>query len=226
MELERPVLEALSDRLGDERELMKLLALDGLSPEAHRTINICRRQLVDDLQAASSASAKELLHSIVDRIELHQDRMSIRISIPKLTAVLNGPVATPDDDGADYSIATIDLPHRLKRRGVEAKLIIGNGRDSGARPDRALIKLIAKAHHWLDELAHGPVLSIADLAIRENADRNEISSFLPLAFLAPDIVEQVLGGTQPIVLTVEKLRRIGVLPCAWDQQRAILGFTD
>jgi hypothetical protein len=42
----------------------------------------------------------------------------------------------------------------------------------------------------------------------------------------PDIIEKILIGTQPVDLTVEKLRRLGALPHAWDQQRAILGFTD
>ena len=56
-------------------------------------------------------------------------------------------------------------------------------------------------------------------------DRNEISRYLPLAFLAPDIVEKILKGLQPVDLTAEKLRRLGSLPYQWDEQRAVLGFT-
>jgi len=51
-----------------------------------------------------------------------------------------------------------------------------------------------------------------------------MSRFLPLAFLAPDIVEAILAGKHPIELTAEKLKRIGMLPFAWDDQRRLLGF--
>jgi hypothetical protein len=105
-------------------------------------------------------------------------------------------------------------------------LIVGNGRDSEPRPNDSLITLIVKAHRWLDQLTNGNASSITELAAGENEDRNEISRYLPLAFLAPDIVENILRGTQPVDLTVEKLRRIGSLPHQWDEQRSLLGFAD
>jgi len=70
----------------------------------------------------------------------------------------------------------------------------------------------------------GSAASITELAVRENEDRNEISRHLPLAFLAPDIVDKILKGLQPVELTAEKLRRVGPLPYRWDEQRALLGF--
>ncbi len=152
--------------------------------------------------------------------------MSITISVPRLTALLNGSMVALKEADAAGRVTTIDLPHTLKRRGVEAKLIVGNGRDGEPNPDSALIGLIAKAHHWLDALTNGGVASIADLAVRENEDRNEISRFLPLAFLAPDIIEKILKGTQPVDLTIKKLRDIGTPPHAWHEQRAALGFID
>ena len=205
---------------------MKLLNLDGLPPHVHQAINVTGKHLADELQMASAASRKDLLHSFVERIEIHPVQLSIAISIPRLTALLNSSTTIPNDADAGDIIATIDLPHRLRRRGVEARLIVGNGRDREPNRDSALISLIANAHLWLDAITCGEVQSIAALAIRENTDRSEISRFLPLAFLAPDIVEKILDGTHPVDLTVEKLRRVGTLPCTWDLQRAVFGFTD
>jgi hypothetical protein len=122
------------------------------------------------------------------------------------------------------SIATIEVAHQLKRRGVEAKIIIGDSSSRTASPDRGLVSLIARAHHWLEELTGGGVVSISDLASRENMDRSEISRFLPLAFLAPDIVEAILIGRQPVDLTIKKLRRIASVPLGWADQKALLGF--
>jgi len=45
-----------------------------------------------------------------------------------------------------------------------------------------------------------------------------------LAFLAPDIVEAILDGTQPVDLTAETLSRLPDLPVSWADQRALLGF--
>jgi hypothetical protein len=84
--------------------------------------------------------------------------------------------------------------------------------------------LIADAHRWIDDLAAGRASSVRDLARRNGRDAGEVSRILPLAFLAPDIVEAILEGRQPIDLTLRKLKRIGILPCRWDDQRLRLGF--
>ncbi len=47
---------------------------------------------------------------------------------------------------------------------------------------------------------------------------------MPLAFLAPDIVEAILAGTQPVDLTAETLIKHTELPQAWAEQKALLGF--
>ena len=48
---------------------------------------------------------------------------------------------------------------------------------------------------------------------------------LPLAFLAPDIVEAILHGRQPVELATARLKRIR-LPLSWAEQRLVLGFAD
>jgi len=64
---------------------------------------------------------------------------------------------------------------------------------------------------------------VRDIARRANRDAGEVSRTLPLAFLAPDIVEAILEGRQPIELTPRQLIR-GILPCGWDDQHRRLGF--
>jgi hypothetical protein len=65
---------------------------------------------------------------------------------------------------------------------------------------------------------------VHDLARCEGADPGDVSRILPLAFLAPDIVEAVLDGRQPIELTAARLKRMRDLPLEWAQQRQRLGF--
>ncbi len=104
------------------------------------------------------------------------------------------------------------------------KLVIRSSADDAKSPDLNLIGLIARAHRWLDDLATGKMLSVREIARRDTLDEGDVSGFLPLAFLAPDIVEAILAGKQPVELTAEKLKRFGSLPYAWEDQRRLLGF--
>ena len=183
------------------------------------------RRLADVLRSASPASRRSTLQSFVDRIDVHPDHVSIAINVHELSCLLGLPEAGSTGTETAATVTVINLPLRLKRRGVEAKLVVGGDEEPVSKPDTALINLITKAHRWCDQITDGSTPSITELAVRENEDRNEISRYLPLAFLAPDIVEKVLMGIQPVDLTVEKLRRLGSLPYQWDEQRALLGFT-
>ena len=64
------------------------------------------------------------------------------------------------------------------------------------------------------------------LAARENTEMNEISRILPLAFLAPDIVEIIAAGKQRVHLTLIKLKRLSLLPLAWADQGSLCGISD
>ncbi len=47
---------------------------------------------------------------------------------------------------------------------------------------------------------------------------------MKLAFLAPDIVQAILEGRQPVDLTAARLMRLSNLPASWEDQRRLLGF--
>ena len=117
----------------------------------------------------------------------------------------------------------IVVPFSLRRRGVEAKLIVGDDQQ-GKTVDPILISTIAKAHAWFRELASGNKTSVNDIALDRGLAANEISRLLFLAFLAPDIVEAIMAGRQPLELTAKRLKRFESLPLDWEQQRKVLGF--
>ena len=62
------------------------------------------------------------------------------------------------------------------------------------------------------------------LAEHHGIDQGNVSRRLPLAFLAPDIVEAILQGRQPIELTAARMLRIRDLPLSWAEQRQRLGI--
>ena len=125
------------------------------------------------------------------------------------------------DAVADHVV--IETPLTLRRRGVEAKLIIGDDPADAFDPDMKLITAIGQARRWTADLQTGKATSVQELAARENLDRSHVSGILPLAFLAPDIITAIIEGRTGPDLTVTKLKRIK-LPASWQAQRALFGI--
>lgn len=63
------------------------------------------------------------------------------------------------------------------------------------------------------------------VSVRESKDLSirDVSRTLQLAYLAPDIVEAILAGRQPVYLTARMLKRLKELPTEWPAQRQFFG---
>lgn len=127
---------------------------------------------------------------------------------------------------ADAAPPTItrDLPLGLKRRGVEMRLVIGDARAPAAKADPILLKEVARAYRCFDAVLTGKLSSMAELASREAVDERYVRRLLPLAFLAPEIIEAIVKGAHPADLTAKKLIRRTALPLDWRIQKQVLGF--
>jgi site-specific DNA recombinase len=111
----------------------------------------------------------------------------------------------------------------LRRIGKEVRLVI-SGATQNAKRDPALIKAIARAHVWFASLKNREVESISDLGRNEKIERTYVRSLLRFAFLAPDITEAILEGTQPPEVTLDRIVSTSPFPTIWAEQRALLGF--
>ena len=203
--LERLVLDAL------DRRLASPTALAGLPPDALNSITAIER-----LQAASEALRQSIkdansIERVLVRVEIGPSMLRMKL---KLDALI---------EGAAGSIE-FEEPVLLRRRGVEAKLVLAAGEASNTQADVGLMRLLAKAHRWQELLVSGRFQTLDQLAISEGVSRWDVSRHLPLAFLAPDIIEAILAGRQPVDLTVNRLKRALPLPPCWSAQRRLLGF--
>jgi hypothetical protein len=61
-----------------------------------------------------------------------------------------------------------------------------------------------------------------EIARRFQLSDAHVGRILRFGYLAPDIVEAIVGGRQPRSLTVKRL--LQGIPCAWADQRAAFGF--
>jgi DNA invertase Pin-like site-specific DNA recombinase len=219
-ELEVAVVRPIRDFLSDEPRLVKTLQLDDTPPDRLRGVIARAAAVAKELHDQPRERQRDLLSTLVHQVTLTPNSIRIEIERSGLMGLLAEPQAAPRSEGRVALTVTI----QLKRRGTKAKLVMPA---AGARPtlvDAKLVAVIAEAHRWIDELANGGAASVRDLARRINRDAGDISRTLPLAFLAPDIVEAILEGRQPIDLTPSRLKRIGILPRRWEDQRRCLGF--
>ena len=82
-----------------------------------------------------------------------------------------------------------------------------------------LLVAIAKARRWFGELASGRVESFGAIAAREGCSERYVRSVLPLAFLAPEVVEAALLGRFAEGSGVSKVLALCVL--SWSEQRSL-----
>ncbi len=198
-EVDRIVLSGMRKLLSDREAMIKLLEQAGMSAELWH----------DVLYTLTAMDAESFIQEYLLRAEVHPDQLKLTFSLATLLP--------PEYEQMQI---THHLPLGMKRRGVEMRMVIA--REEEVRMDNTLIRTLAKAHYWWQELLTGKVKTAADLARRENLDKGSLSRILELAFLAPDIVECVLQGRQPAGLTTQHLLRGIKLPYDWELQRKIL----
>jgi DNA invertase Pin-like site-specific DNA recombinase len=154
----------------------------------------------------SEAEQTSALAALVDRVELKNDGIGVSIKLP---------IAGTGNSGSNLSEAvaiTRAFPMQLKRRGVELRMIVGDHNRSATTVDPPLLKAVARAHRWFDELSTGKASSLAEIAAHEGLAVRYVGRVIRLAFLAPDIVESIVEGRQPTSLTAESVTRHSEIP--------------
>ena len=133
----------------------------------------------------------------------------------------------PNDKQSSLRNYEATLPVRLKRCGIETRLVVPNGDepDTQAHPTtvQAIQQALAKALKWYQALLDGSAQSMTELARQNNVIQRYIAHLMKLALLAPDIIKAILRGNVPWDLSLDKLK--AGIPLDWDEQRKVLGFS-
>ena len=207
-EIEQTILAVAKTILNDQNAVASALQEAGVA-----THHI--PQMLDTIEALCKKSNNaDNIIKLIKRVDLRQDGMCIKLLLSTLIS-----------EKITYSTpATIisNIPMRIKRRGVEMRLIIDGATNSNADP--ILIKTIARANVWFNELASGTVSSVAEIATRYGISKNYVSNLLPTAFLSPEIINSIIEGKQPAELASDTLTKSTDLPLLWVEQKKILCF--
>jgi hypothetical protein len=215
-EIERVVAAAAGQILSDRTGIAAAAQAIGLADHRLPSLFSAAAEWRENLQSEVEAGAA--LSTLVDRVDLSETgiRVSLKLPIPEMTSRLAA--------NANEVIIAHFFPMTIRRRGVEMRLVIAGNRAPALRADSALLKAVARARQWSEDLLAGRAQSVAEIAERERVGSRYVRRLLRLAFLAPEIVEAIAAGDQPPELTAEALAERIDLPLLWTAQAKAVGI--
>ena len=146
--------------------------------------------------------------ALVERVDLRPGSLTLlldRRAVGRFTGCRPDQIST---DGL-----TIEAPFRMRRRGVELKLHLG---DAPPEIDQTLIRNIDKARRWLVMIIEGR--TFAEIAQTEGTSKRRVQDIVGLGMLAPELLNAISKGEQPAGLTSDYLIKTG-FPAIWSEQR-------
>ena len=168
----------------------------------------------------SSETVRQILERIVSRIIIYKDKMVIRL-LP-FGAMLLELSKQHKLQASEDAPGLMELVYRFDFAKKRGHLKLLPPKDEANIVDDTLLKAVVKAYAWRNRLEKEN-LTDRELSKKEKIDRRYMSKIIKLTFLAPDIVEAIMIGTQP-----NKLRLVDLLnspiPNSWAEQRIKYGF--
>ena len=153
---------------------------------------------------------RELVRGYLDRVIVKADELEITIK------------------AAEGHAATISVAWSQSRNRVRREILMPERRRSTIlEPMRAdtrmtLLVAIAKARAWADAMMSGRARDLDKIALAEGRTARQVRMQLPLAFLAPDVIEAVLEHRLAEGFGVARF--MAELPVTWDEQRRWIGL--
>jgi DNA invertase Pin-like site-specific DNA recombinase len=234
LEIENLTVDLLIKHLTDQQWVLKTCGAGDGTIRAGRMVIAKAKDLAGRLRSESRGTLRELLLMLLSRVTLSEPEIRVEIRRKGLEAhgcfepEPDSSLRAPDqsdldaetgDGPNDRTAITVVLPIKLRRRGLETKLILEMpGAQQPGEPDPALIKMIANAHKWWEDLVAGRFPTMRALANAYNKDERYVARILQLAFLAPAMVDAILAGRHPIEMTAQGLITRLEMPTSWAQQ--------
>jgi len=210
--LEKQIQKCIGSLLSSTSGLADNILPNTHSTDAYPELEKQAQLIQEELASQVPEQKRQAILQLIKRIDIKSGELEIAINTPAFK------IGRENDEPF-----IINYPYQLRRRGIETKLVIGG--QAVGELDQGLIDVIAKARKWYAGFKSGAYLSIKDLSEKENVDRGNVSRILPLAFLAPTIIRDILQGKHPADMTPDSLQRSTPnLPMDWDEQKIYLGF--
>jgi site-specific DNA recombinase len=218
-EIENTVLRRITAFLESQDEVMdQLIGLEE-GAEAIQKVLASANEMSQLLKTGTRAQICDFVKKATRRVVVHPEKVQILINKQDLRGLL-GKARAPEKN--DNHMISLEFAASLSRCGREVRLVVSprTADQAPAYQSQSLLKALARAHDWREKLITGRATGPNSIAKQTGLDESYVRRILGYAFLAPDIVEMIVEGRQPVGLTLEKLRV--KLPLSWQEQRRVL----
>jgi hypothetical protein len=229
-EVESRVTERLQGFLKSDGAIFDGLSKTGDSPAVLHPLVAAAKRLAARLPSLPSDDLRELLACFLQSVTVEENNIQVMIRRSDLRQLLeHGDHVIAADlvrlrkpiEPAELICLTIEA--KRKQFGGEVHLVVAPNSSVPIRhPRPALIKAVARGHAWYEKLLDRKVVDIKSLARETGLTPHYVRNVFACAFLAPDIVEAILEGRQPLTLKFEDLYKH--VPLSWAEQRQQFGF--
>jgi len=188
------------------------------------------KKLAARLSSLPADDFRDLLACILQRVIVQENNIQVMIRKSDLRELLEhgDQIIAASLVGLRRRTETAELlcltiEAKRKRYGGEIHIVVSPNSMVPVRHTRpSLIKAVARGHAWYEKVLEGKVTDMGSLARETGLTPHYVRNVFACAFLAPDIVEAILEGRQPLTLKFEHLYKN--IPLSWAEQRQQFGF--
>jgi DNA invertase Pin-like site-specific DNA recombinase len=183
--------------------------------------------ILNAIKNITDFSNPRLVRAVLEKIVISKEWIEITLSQNQLIETLKNlandlePPVESKEPSENPIVIKRDIRISATSQTGCSTLIITTGSNIVPMPNQHLIKVIVKAHYWNELLLTGEAKTSQDIQRLEGLNDNSyLKQVLGLRFLAPEITEAILNGTQPRDLTMQKLFNLKTLD--WQEQKKFL----
>ena len=111
---------------------------------------------------------------------------------------------------------TIHVPFHIAKRGGRKAMVLPDGVEQACKPDKTLVKALARTFRWKRMLESDEFSSISELAEKEGIAFTYMARLMRLSLLSPKIVDSIMTGSHPPCITLANLME--PFPLCWKEQ--------
>lgn len=201
-EIEKFVVENIKEILLDKKQLQRIIDEFDVNKQ---------KELLKTAQNIEAFSSPKLIRSILSKVIISKSSVEITLCekaiIKALEKISNNESLLCQSDKKEIVQLIITKKIKLTQPSKTGNILILNANDNDASmPNPYLVNAIVKSHYYHKLLLEGKVKDIIEIKNMEGLkDTKYIRNILDLKFLPPKLTEQILNGTQPDELSLQKL---------------------
>ncbi len=199
-EVEKFVIETTKEFLQDKKQIQKIVSEYKISKQ---------NKLIYIAQDIQDYSEPKLIRAIIHKIMVSKNLIEItynETSIKKvLNALANNQEIVVPDKNEELTPIVISKNIKITQLSRNDNILILNAKEYDTpEPNPYLVNAIVKSFYYHKQIQLGK--TIEDLQTEEGLkDSKYIRNIMNLKYISPELTEQILNGTQPKYLSLQKL---------------------